>query len=65
MKQYKNLDWEIIRDKLRGCETVAEHLAKNMSGLTIQDLQERLDNLLLLIQESRWDFLEKVEDVEK
>ena len=61
MKQYKNLDWEIIRDKLRGCETVAEYLANNISGLTIQDLQERLESLRDLIQETRKFFGDWVE----
>lgn len=57
--QYNNLDWELLRDKIQGCETVADYLAGNMSGLTIQDLQERLENLRDLIRETRDFFKEK------
>lgn len=62
MKKYLNIDWELLRDKLQGCETVAGYLAENMSGLTIQDLQERLENLRDLIQETREFFKEKAQD---
>lgn len=62
MKKYNNVDWELLRDKLQGCETVAGYLAGNMSGLTIQDLQERLENLRDLIQEAREFFKEKAQD---
>lgn len=61
MTKYQNIDWEILRDKLQGCETVAAYLAENMSGLTIQDLQERLKNLRDLIQETREFFKEKAQ----
>lgn len=61
MTKYLNTDWELLRDKLRGCETVADYLAKNMAGLTIQDLQERLGNLAEMIQETRNYFLDRVE----
>ena len=61
MKKYNNVDWELLRDKLQGCETVAGYLAQNMPGLTIQDLQERLENLRDLIQDARQFFGEKVE----
>lgn len=62
MKKYSNIDWELLRDKLQGCETVAGYLAGNMSGLTIQDLQERLENLRDLIQEARDFFKEKAQE---
>ena len=62
MKKYLNIDWELLRDKLQGCETVAGYLAGNMSDLTIQDLQERLENLRDLIQETREFFKEKAQD---
>ena len=65
MKKYNNVDWELLRDKLQGCETVAGYLAQNMSGLTIQDLQERLENLRDLIQDARQFFGERVETPEK
>lgn len=61
MKKYNNVDWELLRDKLQGCETVAGYLAEKMPVLTIQDLQERLGNLRDLIRETRDFFLEKVE----
>lgn len=51
-----SVDFELLRDKMRGCETVAGYLAENMSGLTIQDLQERLNNLRALIADAR-DFM--------
>ena len=59
--KYNNVDWEILRDKLQGCETVAGYLAEKMPLLTIQDLQERLENLRDLIQETRDFFRDKVE----
>ena len=62
MKKYLNIDWELLRDKLQGCETVAGYLAENMSGLTIQDLQERLENLRDLIQDARQFFKEKAQN---
>lgn len=62
MKKYLNIDWELLRDKLQGCETVAGYLAGNMSGLTIQDLQERLENLRDLIQDAREFFKEKAQN---
>ena len=65
MKKYNNVDWELLRDKLQGCETVAGYLAQNMPGLTIQDLQERLENLRDLIQDARQFFGERVETPEK
>lgn len=64
MKKYNNVDWELLRDKLQGCETVAGYLAENMPGLTIQDLQERLENLRDLIQDARQFFGERVETPE-
>ena len=62
MKKYLNIDWELLRDKLQGCETVAGYLAENMPGLTIQDLQERLENLRDLIQDARAFFKEKAQN---
>ena len=61
MTKYNNIDWELLRDKLQGCETVAGYLAEKMPVLTIQDLQERIRNLHDLIQETRDFFLEKAE----
>lgn len=61
MKQYTNLNWENILEKLQGCETVAGYLAEKMPVLTIQDLQERLENLRELIQETKDWYIEKVE----
>lgn len=61
MKKYNNVDWELLRDKLQGCETVAGYLAEKMPVLTIQDLQERLENLRDLIQEAREFFGDRVE----
>lgn len=62
MKKYLSVDWELLRDKLQGCETVAGYLAGNMSSLTIQDLQERLENLRDLIQDAREFFKEKAQE---
>ena len=62
MKKYNNVDWELLRDKLQGCEIVASYLAEKMPVLTIQDLQERLVNLRDLIQETKGFFLEKAEN---
>ncbi len=64
MKKYLNIDWELLRDKLQGCETVAGYLAENMSGLTIQDLQERLNNLRALIADARDFMLNHTDDKE-
>lgn len=65
MKKYNNVDWELLRDKLQGCETVAGYLAQNMPGLTIQDLQERLENLRDLLAETLEKYQSKAAEVEQ
>ena len=65
MKKYNNVDWELLRDKLQGCETVAGYLVENLEKIPFADLKERLENLLNLIDLAKTSFIEKVADVEQ